>query len=409
MSLTAMRAPAFRWFFLARALQMITAAMSSVAFAFAVLSVDNAPLALSIVMTCLTASTVVFLLLGGVVADRLPRALVIQTCYVVNALTVGVTATMLFTGTATVASLAVTAVVAGATSAFVMPSMQGIIPQLVPHEALQQANAMLSFVRSLVTIGGPVIAGLVVALSSPAWAFVIEGIGLVVAIPLLAMVRLPPPARSNTNLFTDLRVGWSEFRSRTWLWVIVVAFGLLNALEIGAWSVGGPFIAKNNPLLGVQGWGWVLGALGVGTLVTTLVLMWPPLSRPLRLGMIGMVAVALPMLLLGTHPAVLPLMIAAFIAGAGLEIFNTGWNVAMMENVPGDVLSRVSSYDMLGSYLAMPLGTMLFGWLLTAGDPATVITISGIIYAVIAILTLCVPSVWRMGRIHGDAAATPAA
>ena len=140
--LAAMQDRGFRWFFLARAITMIAGSMSSIALAFAVLEIDNAPDSLAIVLTIYTLANVVFLIFGGVVADRLPRALVIQTCYVIDILSIGTTAALLFSGTATVPLLALLAAVNGASSAFVMPAMQGIIPQLTTPEHLQQANAM---------------------------------------------------------------------------------------------------------------------------------------------------------------------------------------------------------------------------------------------------------------------------
>src|SRR5690606_435976 len=171
-----MRGPAalgdrnFRWFFLARAITMVTGAMSSIALAFAVLEIDNDPFSLSLVLTAFTVANIVFVLFGGVVADRLPRALVIQACYVIDILSIGTIAYLLFTDTATISIVVGLAAVNGASTAFVMPAMQGIIPQLTRPETLQQANAMLSFVRSAVTIGGPVIAGVLVTTVGPAWA-----------------------------------------------------------------------------------------------------------------------------------------------------------------------------------------------------------------------------------------------
>ncbi|WP_052460611.1 MFS transporter [Microbacterium gorillae] len=388
----------FRWFFLARALTMITASMSSVAIAFAVLGISNDPRALSAVLAAVMIGNITFLLIGGVVADRLPRALVIQTCWAVNILTTGAMATLIFTGVATIPLLVALGALMGASSAFVMPAMQAILPQLVTPEVLQRATASISFVRAASTIGGPVIAGILVATAGPAWALVVEAAGLACAIPMLAMVRLPPPARSGSSLFRDLRDGWNAFRSRTWLWVIVVVFGLLNAIHIGAWGIAGPYIAKNDPALGVTGWGWVLGAEAAGTLVMTLVLMRVPLRRPLRYGMLGVAAFALPLGLLGWHPAVVPLALLAFIAGAGNDVFSTGWQLALFEHVPRDMLSRVSSYDMLGSFLAMPLGTLIFGWLLTVADARVVLMTASILFAVIALGTLLVPSVFGMRR-----------
>ncbi len=394
-----MQDPGFRWFFIARAITLITGSMSSIALAFAVLQVDNDARSLSYVLTAFTVANIVFVLFGGVVADRLPRALIIQSCYVIDILSMGIVAALLFTGTATIPLLVALAAVNGASTAFVLPAMQGIIPQLTKPEHLQQANAMLSFVRSAVTIGGPVIAGILVATAGPAWAMVVQVAGWALAIPVLALVRLPPPARNEgSTLLRDLRTGWDEFRSRTWLWVIVLAFMIMNAIHVGAWGVAGPYIAKNDELLGITGWGWVVSAEGVGVLLMTIVLMRFPLRRPLRLGMIGMAFFAVPLTMLGLHPAVVLLAIAALIAGAGAEVFSTGWNVALMENVPTDKLSRVSSYDMLGSFVVMPIGTLIYGWLITHADIGVVLVTSGVIYAVCAVATLAVPSVWRMGR-----------
>ncbi|PKI92348.1 MFS transporter [Actinomycetales bacterium SN12] len=389
----------FRWFFLARAITMVTGSMSSIALAFAVLEIDNDPFSLSLVLTAFTVANVVFLLFGGVVADRLPRALVIQVCYVLDILSIGTIALLLFSGSASIPAVAALAALNGASTAFVMPAMQGIIPQLTSSENLQQANAMLSFVRSAVTIGGPVIAGILVTTVGPAWAMLVQMAGWLLAIPILAMVRLPPPVGDGRfSLFSDLREGWTEFWSRSWLVAVVLAFMLMNAIHVGAWGVVGPYIAKNDDRLGIAGWGWVVSAEGVGVLLMTLVLMWLPLQRPLRFGMLGMSLFAIPLTMLGVHPAVVLVAIAAFLAGAGAEVFSTGWNVAMMENIPLEKLSRVSSYDMLGSFVVMPIGTLVYGWLITHADPASVLITSGILYAVIALATVCVPSVWRMGR-----------
>lgn len=399
--LAALQDNGFRWFFLSRAITMISGSMSSIALAFAVLDIDNTPASLAIVLTVFTLSNVVFLIFGGVVADRLPRALVIQSCYVIDILSVGTTAALLFTGTATIPLLAALAAVNGAASAFVMPAMQGIIPQLTTPAHLQQANAMLSFVRSATTIGGPIIAGVLVATAGPAWVMVIQVFAWMVAIVLLALVKLPAPDPSGASFFHDLRTGWHEFWSRTWMWTICLAFMVMNAIHIGAWGVAGPYIAKNDPMLGITGWGWVLSAEGAGILVMTLVMMWLPLKRPLRWGMLAISAFAIPLAVLGLYPHALLLAVAAFIAGAGVEIFNTGWNVTEMEQIPGDKLSRVASYDMLASFVAMPLGTLAFGWLIGRVDAGALLLGSAIVYAVLALGTMLVPSVWRMGRAEG--------
>jgi hypothetical protein len=230
---------------------------------------------------------------------------------------------------------------------------------------------------------------------------VIQAAAWGIAIVLLAMVRLPAPDPSGASFFRDLRTGWHEFWSRTWMWSICLAFMLLNAIHIGAWGVAGPYIAKNDPRLGIAGWGWVVSAEGAGILVMTLVMMWLPLRRPLRWGMLAVSALAIPLAALGLYPQALVVAIAAFVAGAGVEVFNTGWNVTEMEQIPGDKLSRVASYDMLASFVAMPLGTLAFGWLIGTVEASSLLVGSAIVYAVVALGTMLVPSVWRMGRAEG--------
>ncbi len=98
----------------------------------------------------------------------------------------------------------------------------------------------------------------------------------------------------------DLRVGWTAFVSRTWVSIVVVVFGFLNAIQAGAWSTLGPVVAKDT--VGVGAWGVALSAQAVGFLVMTVVLLRVTLKRPLRAGLIGISALALPMLALGISP-----------------------------------------------------------------------------------------------------------
>ncbi|UUZ44357.1 hypothetical protein LP422_18200 [Janibacter limosus] len=145
-------------------------------------------------------------------------------------------------------------------------------------------------------------------------------------------------------------------------------------------------IANTSPGLGARGWGLVVSAQAVGAVGMTLLLLRLPLNRPLRQGMVGVSVMAIPLCLLGFRPETLLLATAALLGGAGIEIFGTGWRTALMEQVPPDALSRVASFDMLGSFIAIPAGTLLYGWLATA-----------------ALATLLVPSVRRLRRFVDSA------
>ena len=152
-----------------------------------------------------------------------------------------------------------------------------------------------------------------------------------------------------------------------------------------------PVLAKNTDTLGIRSWGWVLGAQAIGMLVMSAVLLRVPIKHPLR-WMAAIASVSSLIGLLGLHPRTYSLMAAAVIAGAGLETFGTGWNVALGQHIPRHVLPRVSSYDMVGSFVTMPIGILAYGWLATAADVVTLIVVSAIVYAAVALGTLTVPS-----------------
>ena len=397
----------FRWFFIGRAVSTVGSSMTAVALAFAVLQIGSAK-DLGLVMAVFSVCQIAFLVLGGVLADRLPRAVIIQSTYALTAVTQAMVATLFLTGAASIPSLLVLEGINGAAMAFTMPAMQGLMPQLVSHQHLQQATALMSFVRSSAMIGGPVVGGALVVGPGPGWALAVDALTFVIAIVCFSRIRLPRPASRTTSMVADLRAGWSEFTSRTWLWVIVLAFGLINAIHAGAWTVLGPVVASEHPdALGARGWGTVLSAEAAGGILMTVVLMRLRIGRPLLLGMLAMSVMVVPLSILGVHPATVPLMVAALLAGAGLEVFGTGWNVAMMEHVPTEALSRVSSYDMLGSFIAIPLGAAFFGWVVSVAEPRTVLVYSAVAYALIALMTLLVPSVRTLARINGEPTSPP--
>lgn len=395
----------FRWFFLASSVNRFGSMMTSVAYAFAVLHVDNSASALSKVLAAQISANVLCALFGGVVADRFSRRVVLQTTYLSSATVLAVTSWLLFADRATVSILVGLGALAGATSAFAQPAVQGLVPQLVPRRGLQQANALMAFVRNSAQFLGPVLGAMLVALGGAPWALAIDAASFVVASLLLLPVKLPGVVRSGTGIVHELREGWTEFRSRTWLWVIVVAFGFMNAIQSGAILVLGPLVAKNTETLGIEGWGWVMGAEAAGMLLMSLVLLRLHVLRPLRAGMLGIgVGAALMIAMLGLHPVTAPMMIAAFACGAGIETFGTGWNVALGERIPPSVLSRVVSYDMVGSFVAMPIGMLVFGVLATAVPLKPLLIASGVLYALIALSTLAVHSIRTMERLpeHAD-------
>jgi MFS family permease len=406
--LSPLRHPNFRWYFIAGTVNMAGNTMAGVALAFAVLSISDSATDLGIVLAASTIPTVLFLLVGGVVADRLPLTLVLRLGMLVTGATQAAVAVLVLTGVARVWMLVCLEAVNGTMLALTFPALASIMPRLVPRDLLQQANVLQSMSRGALRVVGPTISALLVVSVGAGWALAADAATWLAASVILLLVRLPPrPSRDEAaSTIGDLRAGWDYVRSTTWLWVVVVAFGVLNAIQSGAWSTLGPARAKET--IGAAGWGYLLSAESIGLLAMTLVLMRRRLRRPLRSGMLGIAWLGVPMVVLGWEPHLVPLIVATFVAGAGTEVFSLGWSLAMQENVPEDMLSRAYSYDALGSFVAIPIGQLVFGPLGAALGYGSVMVAAGAAYVVICLVTLASRSVRDLRRLPvGDPVASP--
>jgi MFS family permease len=201
-------------------------------------------------------------------------------------------------------------------------------------------------------------------------------------------------------MLRELREGWDVFSGNTWLWVVVAGFGVMNGIHAGAWFTLGPAIA--DATFGPRGWGLVLSAESLGLLLMTVVMLNVNVRRPLRAGMLGMSLFSVPLLTLGLAPQVFPLVLVACISGAGTEVFSISWDLAMQENIDDEVLSRAYSYDALGSFVAMPVGQMVYGPLGEAFGYRDVLVVSGVVYLSVCLLTLCSRSVRTLERAPAE-------
>jgi MFS family permease len=304
---------------------------------------------------------VIFMLVGGIWADRLPRNRVMVVSNIVSAMTQAVVAVLLFSGTAEVWQLAVLAAMNGTAGAFFFPASSGIVPQTVPEPLLQQANASLRLGLNSASIVGGALGGLVVGLTSPATGIAVDAASFLVSAVLVSEIRLSPALKQEaTNFLADLALGWREFSSRMWLWVIVLQFGVVNAIEVGTEGVLGPAVAKEH-LHGPIGWGLVLTADAIGLIVGGVLLLRVRPRRLLLAATLGFLltvpflfGLAIPLPLAGV--AALALM-----AGIGAQTFGVLWDTTMQQEIPQDRLSRVYSYDALGSFALIPLGLAAAG------------------------------------------------
>jgi MFS family permease len=396
-SLQPLTFPAFRLLLFGRLADNLAHAIAPIALAFAVLDLGGTPSQLGLVLACRAVPTVVLVLLGGVIADRLPRHLVLVAANIVGAGTQALVALLLLTGSAEIWMIAVIEVVNGSASAFLFPAASGLTPETVPPAQLQPANALVRLLHNLAFITGAAGGGLLVATAGSGWAFAVDAVLYLLSAVLLGRLRLQRAARvERTSTLADLRTGWTEFSSRTWLWVIVVAFAFINMALAAALQTLGPVVADQT--IGRAAWGLVLAAQAVGMLAGGIIALRSNWSRPLFVGTATMLFEVPLLFVLGFSPQVLALTLVAFLSGLGLETFSVAWEVSVQSNIPQDRLSRVYAYDWFGSLVFIPIGQILAGPVSGGVGVRPTIVGAGVVVLVATVAALCVPSVRELRR-----------
>jgi MFS family permease len=367
---------------------MLGNGVAPIALAFAVLGITGSVTELGLVVAARTLFNVAFLLFGGVVADRLPRSLVLVGSSALSAISQGLVATLVLTHEATVPRLLVLSALNGTFAAFALPASGALLPQTIPAEERLSANALNRMVANGAMIGGAALGGVVVGGFGPGWGLAIDATTFALAGLMFALVRIAAPTPSETvtgpdagkkpGLLRELREGWQEFVLRRWVWVIVLGFGFLNAAFSGAIVVLGPSVAKGS--FGSGGWGLVLSCETLGMVLGGVIGLR---YRPRHLLLVGTSCMAAAALLPAALALGLPLPVLAgcnLLAGACIEQFGIAWETSLQQEIPEERLARVYSYDALGSFAVIPVAQAAVGPLSAAlGVRATLLVAAGVI------------------------------
>jgi predicted MFS family arabinose efflux permease len=351
----------FRLLFAGRAVSDLGDKLVPVALAFAVLELDSSASALGLVFAARMIPLVVLVLVGGVWADRLPRNLVMLTADGIRAVSQAVAAALLISGRAEVWHLMVLMAVYGAAQAFFDPASTGLVPETVSRPRLQQANGLLQLSRSTANVIGPAIGGVLVATAGPGWAFAVDSATFVVSAAFLALLGLGRVAReARTRFVADLVEGWREFSSRTWVWVSVTHFAFFHLLVLAPFWVLTPIVADDE-LGGAGAYASILSAMGAGAILGGVVALRVEPRRPLATAFVLILFEVPVYLALAAAAPVALIASLAFVGAIAFNFANTLWNTILQANIPAHALSRVSSYDWLGSLVFLPAGYMLAG------------------------------------------------
>jgi MFS family permease len=383
----------YRLFFSSTTISALGDGVAQIALVFAVLDISNSPASIGIVLAARQSAAAIVTLAAGVFADRLPRHLVLVGASVVQGAVQAVAGALLLTGHATVLSLALLAVVYGVADGFVLPASQGLIPAVVSSVRLQQANALLGLSRSALGFVAPAVGGVLVTLGSPGSAILLDAASFGVAAILLARVGIDARAGEvePEPFLRELREGWNAFRRQTWIWTTIVFFGIGNFAGASLFVLG-PVVAKRY-LGGAWTWSLLVSMFGAGAIVGGLLAMrWRP-KRPLLASCVAAIPYGSQTLAMGLHLPWEALAVVAFVTGIGLSIHLALWFTTFQRLVPAEHLSRVSSYDALGSFVLIPVGSALAGPVASWVGIYPTLVGSGLISLACIVIVIAQPSV----------------
>jgi MFS family permease len=387
----------FRLVFSSTTISAVGDGVASIALVFAVLDIShNSPTAVGIVLASRQAAAAAITLAAGVISDRLPRHHVLVVVAAVQAAVQAVVGALLLGGHATVAVVAALNVAYGLADGFVIPAQNGLIPAVVSKVRLQQANALMGLSRSILSFGAPIVGGALVAFGSPGGAIVIDALSFGAAAYLLSRVRVAPRADvvEPEPFIRELRDGWGEFRRQKWIFNTILFFSLGNFFG-QTWTVLAPLVMKEH-YGGASTYGLVLASFGLGMIVGGVVtLRWRP-RRPLLASCVAAVPFGLGQWMLAALVPVPVLLAAQVFAGMGIAIHLALWFTVFQQQVPEHARARVSSYDALGSFVLIPLGTAVAGPAAALFGVRETLLGAGVVILTTNLLVLTQPEVWAI-------------
>lgn len=375
----------FRLLLLGQSVSRLGDRIYAIALPFQMFALGASPLELGLAAAILDLSHLLFVLVGGAVADRMPRRRLILASDLAAGLSVGVLALLSWTGQAAIAHVYVVSAVFGAAEAFLAPAYTALIPELVPKEVLQSSSAVRSLSRSLARIAGPAIGGVIVVAGGPALGFGIDAVTFAFSLLMLLLVRTPrrdlPPAAS---LLSEVREGFTLTLTLPWVVAGALGYALLNLAYSGQTSVIMPLLVRDVLRGDAATFGAITAAFGAGAVVAGVVLAQTRIGRAgigIYLFELAAALAVVGMGMIASVPSVLVLMLVIGIALTGSDVI---WQTALQRHVRGNMLGRVSSITSLGIYVLNPVAPVVAGMLVQEFGPALSLTVAGIFAAIVA-------------------------
>jgi DHA3 family tetracycline resistance protein-like MFS transporter len=384
----------FRLLWVGQTLSMIGSFVSNVAFPFQLLQLGGSALELGTLVSIFGSALLVFLLVGGAVADRVPRRTLLVVTEVAEGVVMAIIAALGVMGVLQIWHLYLAMAVFGITSAFSGPALSALIPELVPADILVSGNALRGLSRQAARSIGPVLGGLLVGFAGPPTAFAVDAISFFVSAAAVALTLSRPLARLEpTSIVADIREGLAFVFSVQWLWVTIFGWSLINAAFVGAYVVGLPLLVTETLREGAFVYGIITASMGIGEAVGATVIAQ---VRVKRTGLVMFLFGALSgvaQLAYGLIPTLWGALLGGVLLGISFVCFGVLWESALQRHVPRRLLGRVSSVDWFGGSLLGPIAPIVAAALVVQVAPTGLFVIAGATTVVLTLLGLLLPSI----------------
>jgi MFS family permease len=373
-----------------------------IALAWWVLEKTGSAAAMGAVLIFTTVPLLIFTLIGGVLVDRFPRPLVMLVSDVARGILVGAIAVLAMAGRLELWEVFLASLVFGFVDAFFLPAYTAIVPEVTAKEDLPSANSLTAISAEITGVAGPALGALIVGTGGTSLAFGLDAVSFgIAAMSLIPLIRIPARAVGKSKglgaIWGDLREGVRTVAASPWLWVTICIAALGNMNSAGVMGTSLPLLVKGSWGMDVNSLGAIYSAISIGSVGVALIL--GSRSRIRRRGPLAYTFWAIAGLMIlsfGLHRSLALALPAAAILGGGIACFGLIWTNSLQEMVPGELLGRVSSVDILGSYTLLPVGYALAGWASDRFGAPSVFLVAGAMTTLLAILGLMHPGIRKM-------------
>ena len=390
--------PYIKRFYFARFISNFGNGMSPIALAFGILNLPNGDAnMLGLVLGSTTVAMLIMSPFGGVLADKFGRVKAVAFADLMASAGLFVQVAFFATGEVPLIVLLLVNINFGLMWGIFWPAMSGVLPALVPDEHLQGTNSVNNFFSNGAIILGAAVGGIIVAGWGPTWALAIDAATFTIGGIVLLTFRHVSPASAQTEntILDDLVHGWKIFISFRWIVIGVFGFSFI----ILAWAAGenilGPLIALKE-FNGAKSWSLVLTAEGIGLLLGSIIGLKIKLKYPLRFLLLISFSISLYMWSMAKPQSIWFIAFCALLWGITLDLWITIWSTAMAREVPREALSRVSSFDAMGTMLLRPVGLAIAGPLSMAIGISDTLHFFAIFTAVLIVAMLATPVMRNM-------------